>query len=63
VDAPIRNILRKERKPAPGKAVTDSNRFPGHENRMAWHIHRVWNHACERTDGRRCRDCIRRKVR
>ena len=57
----IRDILHKERKATPGKVVTDSNRFNGHDNRMAAHIQRVWNHACERRDGRRCKDCLRRK--
>ncbi len=27
------------------------------------HIHRIWNHACERTDGKRCGDCICRRKR
>ena len=60
----IRNNLRKHQTPTPGKVVTESHRFPGHDNRMASHTHRVWNHACERTDGDRCGDCIyRRKTR
>jgi hypothetical protein len=44
----------------PGKVVTDSHRFEGHDTRMASHIHRVWNHRCERADGKRCEDCIYR---
>jgi len=59
----VRNILPRERRPSAGKAITDSNRFEGHENRMASHIHRIWNHECERTDGELCKDCIRRKGR
>jgi len=57
----IRNNLRDHRAPTPGKVVTESRRFPGHDNRMASHIHRVWNHPCERTDGDRCDDCIYRR--
>ena len=56
----IKNDLRRYQTPTPGKVVTASNGFEGHENRMAAHIHRVWNHPCERTDGTRCSDCIRR---
>ena len=59
----VRNILPRECRPSTGKAVTDSNCFDGHENRMASRIHRIWNHACERTDGKRCKDCIHRKRR
>ena len=62
-DLSVRNILPRERKPSTGKVVTDSNRFDGHENRMASHSHRIWNHACERADGKRCRDCIYRRKR
>ena len=58
-----KDILRSQQDPSPGKATSDSSNFPGHENRMADHIHRVWNHACERTDGKRCRDCIYRRKR
>jgi len=59
----IRDSLRQHQKPTPGKFVTDSNRFDGHDNRMASHIHRIWNHACERSDGSRCSDCIYRRKR
>ena len=58
-----RNILRIFQPPSAGKAETDSNRFPGHENRMASHIHRIWNHRCERSDGGRCKDCLFRERR
>ena len=61
-DLSIRNVLRINQRPTPGKFETDSNRFPGHENRMAAHIHRIRNHACERTDGKKCRDCVRGKL-
>lgn len=63
LNSSVRNILRRERMPSRGKVVTDSNRFDGHDNRMASHIHRIWNHACERTDGKRCGDCIYRRKR
>jgi hypothetical protein len=53
-----KDTLHSQRDPSSGKTTTDSNRFPGHENRMADHIHRVWNHTCERTDGKRCGDCL-----
>ncbi len=59
----VRDIRRRNIKPTPGKADTDSNRFPGHSERMAAHIHRIRNHKCERTDGTWCKDCIRRKRR
>ena len=59
----IKDRLKQHQAPTPGKVVTDSNNFAGHENRMADHIHRVWNHACERTDGKRCPDCIYRRKR
>ncbi len=58
-----KDILRSNREPTPGRATSDSHRYPGHENRMASHVRRVWNHACERTDGKRCRDCIYRRKR
>lgn len=59
----VRNILRRERMLSPGKVVTASSHFDGHANRMASHIHRVWNHTCERIDGKRCGDCIYRRSR
>jgi len=58
-----KDILHSNRDPTPGRATNDSHRFPGHGNRMGNHIHRVWNHACERTDGKRCRDCLYRRKR
>jgi len=63
LDPSIRNILRRERMPSRGKVVTDSNRFDGHDNRMASHVRRVRNHACERADGKCCGDCIHRRRR
>ena len=54
----VRNTLRQHQQPTPGKVVTDSNRFDGHDNRMASHSHRIWNHKCEQTGGKRCKDCI-----
>ena len=59
----LKDRLRHHQGPTPGKAVTASNRFDGHDYRMASHASRVWNHACERTDGARCTDCIGRKDR
>ena len=32
--------------------------FPGAENRVASHTHRVWFHFCERLDADRCEDCM-----
>ena len=58
----MKDILRAGLDPTPGKHVTDSNRFPGHEARMAAHIHRARTHECERTDGRKCNDCIKGKL-
>ena len=60
---PIRDILKQDRIPTPGKVQTDSRDYPGHDNRMASHIHRIWNHRCERVDGGRCDDCIYRRRR
>ncbi len=58
----MRDILPASTDPTPGAYATDSNRFPGHEARMEGHIHRARTHPCERTDGRRCRDCTRGKL-
>ncbi len=58
-----KDILHSQRDTSPGKVTTDSHDFPGHENRMADHIHRIWNHVCERTDGKRCADCLHRRKR
>jgi hypothetical protein len=59
----LKDVLSSHQYHTPGRAVSDSNRYPGHENRMAGHIHRVRTHACEQPAGRECRDCIRRKGR
>ena len=59
----LKNRLRQHQGPTPGKAVTASNRFDGHDIRMASHVRRVWRHACERTDGAACTDCFRREER
>lgn len=59
----LTNILARNRRPTPGEAVSDSNLFPGHENRMADHTRRIWHHTCERTDGKKCRDCLYRRKR
>lgn len=59
----IKTNLRSQQDRARTKAVTDSNQFPGHDNRMRAHIHRIRNHECERTNGERCADCIRRSKR
>lgn len=59
----IKNNLRRHQTPTPGRVITASNCFEGHENRMAAHRHRVLNHACEQADGARCKDCIRREER
>ena len=59
----IKNDLRRHQTPTPGKAFTASNCFDGHENRIAAHSHRIWNHACEQINGTRCKDCLRREPR
>jgi len=59
----IKDIRRSSQEPTPGKVVTDSNRFGGHEARMASHTHRIWNHPCEREDGSKCPDCIMKRRR
>jgi len=56
------DTLRRQQDATPGKHATDSNRFPGHEARLAGHIHRARTHECERTDGRKCNDCIKGKL-
>ena len=58
----VKNILKSNQSRAPGKAETDSNRHPGHENRMAGHIHRIRTHVCEHPNGPKCADCIKGKV-
>jgi hypothetical protein len=58
----MRDILPASAATTPGAYATDSDRFPGHEARMQGHIHRVRVHACERTDGGKCRDCIKGKL-
>ena len=63
MESSIRNTLQQYQNPTPGKVVTDSNCFRGHANRMASHTHRIRTHACERTDGKRCKDCIYRRKR
>lgn len=57
----MKNILHANIDPRPGRQVTDSNRFPSHEGRMKAHINRIRNHRCERTDGKKCPDCMRGK--
>jgi hypothetical protein len=59
--ATVGNILTPPRRLPAGSQITDSNRHPGHGERMASHFHRIWNHVCERLDGPRCEDCIRRE--
>ncbi len=59
----IKDIRRSSQEPTPGKAAADSSRFPEHEVRMTSHVHRIWNHPCERTDGSKCSDCIMRRRR
>ena len=58
----IKNILPLCIEPGPAKTAKDSNRFPGHQARMAAHIRRIHEHRCDRTDGRRCSDCIKGKL-
>jgi len=58
----MKDILHSSTDATPGKHVRESSRFPGHEARMAAHIHRIRNHPCERTDGRKCADCIKGRL-
>jgi hypothetical protein len=58
----MKDILPASADRTPGKHVSDSNRFPGHEARMAAHIHRIRNHPCERIDGKKCPDCTRGRL-
>lgn len=58
---PPRDNLHEQQDSSPGTSQTDSHDFPGHDNRMAAHIHRIWNHTCERADGKRCKDCLYRR--
>lgn len=32
--------------------------FPGAENRVVSHTHRVWGHVCEHPRDKKCSDCI-----
>lgn len=58
----MKDVLHANADSTPGRHVRESSRFPGHEARMQAHIHRVRTHACERTDGRKCRDCIKGRL-
>ena len=58
----IKDVLQMHAEPKSGRYATESNRFPGHEARMAAHIHRIRNHACERLGQKKCSDCIRRRM-
>lgn len=55
----LKDILLANTDATPGKLAKESHNFPGHEMRMAAHIQRVRNHPCERTDGRKCPDCVK----
>ena len=57
-----KDILPESIEATPGNHVRESSRFPGHEARLAAHTHRIRNHPCERTDGRKCRDCIKGRL-
>ena len=53
----MRNVLKREQRRARSKEVRDSNRFAGHEGRMAWHTMRIHNHPCECGSGKKYADC------
>lgn len=53
----MRNVLRREQRRPRSKEATDSNRFPGHEGRMAAHMMRIRNHPCQCGSGKRYADC------
>ena len=61
-DSSTKDILAASADRTPGRHVSDSNHFPGHEARMQAHIHRIRFHTCERTDGKKCPDCIKGKL-
>lgn len=54
---PIRNILHREQDRGRRGPASDSHLFPGHEQRMAWHMMRVRNHPCPCGSERSFRDC------
>lgn len=53
----LRCILSSQQDRSHGKAATDSNCFPGHDQRMAWHMMQVRNHPCPCGSGIRFGDC------
>ena len=58
----LKNVLQDNAAPKPFRCATESNRWPGHEARMAAHIHHIRNHACERVGKKKCPNCIRRQM-
>jgi hypothetical protein len=58
----MKDVLHASADRTPGKHARESNRFLGHEARLAAHIHRIRNHPCERIDGKKCPDCTRGRL-
>ena len=54
---PMRNVLLGQQDRQSGKYSSDSCLFPGHEERMAYHIMRVHNHPCPCGSGVRFGEC------
>jgi hypothetical protein len=59
----LRNVLSSHQERDRTRPPTDSNRFPGHEQRMAWHMMQVRNHPCPCGSGVRFVDCCLGKCR
>ena len=53
----LRNILPGQQDRDRILPPTDSNRFAGHEQRMAWHMMRIRSHPCPCGSGKRFVDC------
>ncbi len=61
---PMHDILRREQhRPGNGRHSTESRMFPGHEDRMTFHMMRIRNHPCPCGSGVRFVDCCLGKCR
>ena len=57
VVSPMRNVLHLEQDRDRRGPASESHLFPGHEQRMAWHMMQVRNHPCPCGSGVRFGDC------
>jgi len=59
----LRNTLHSHQECDRRRPSADSNRYPGHEQRMAWHMMQVRNHPCPCGSGKRFGACCLGKCR